>query len=74
MSIPSTALPRGRQRFARLNDKSNPVSRAKAYQLAAVHPELLKKLDGITFLDLDVFDEIVAASPPAQVKRKHEVA
>jgi hypothetical protein len=61
----------GRQRFAR---KSNPVSRAKAYQLAAVYPELLKNSTYNLSRSFGLFDDIVAASPPAQVKRKHEVA
>jgi hypothetical protein len=66
-----TLPPQGRQRFVRIKDV-DVVSRAKLYQLAPQHPGLFKKLDHITIVDLDVFDEILAACPPAAIKPRAE--
>jgi hypothetical protein len=59
----------GRRRYCRITDPeaTSIFSRSKYYELAPLHPGLLLKLDGITIVDLDKRDEILASLPPAQI-------
>jgi hypothetical protein len=67
-----TLSPTGRRRFVRLKDANDGIcSRSKYYELAAIHPGLLVKLDAITLIDLDKRDEILAALPPAKITKPH---
>jgi hypothetical protein len=44
------------------------IGRSKIYELAAMTPGLLKKLDGATLVDFDVLDQILDALPAAELQ------
>lgn len=55
--------------WGRVSDatKHSCISRSKLYEIAARYRGLFRKVDGVTIVDMDLLDRIVAESPPAEL-------
>lgn len=56
-------------RFGRMPaaERRSGLKRGKLYQLATANPGLFKKVGAATIVDLEMLDDILAASPAADV-------
>jgi hypothetical protein len=52
-------LPKGK------GQKLNGLSRAKIYEVAQAHPEIFRKVDGTTLIDMQRFNKVLASYPAA---------
>jgi hypothetical protein len=48
--------------------RRGPLGKTKLYQLAQKHHGLMRDLDGMTIVDMDLYDEILAELPPTELK------
>jgi hypothetical protein len=63
------AMKLGRQRFNRVSTAlaDYAVSKAKLYDTARKHKNLFRKDGKVVWVDYDLYDKIIAASPPATI-------